>query len=150
MDPTARNRAMDLLARREHSARELIQKLRDRGFSSDEIEAALEGLQADGLQSDERFAEAFVHSRVQKGMGPLKLRAELQARGVDGGLARRAVAEADADWLALAIDARVRRFGETAPADRKERARQQRFLHGRGFPADVIAQAIRESEGGDI
>ena len=61
--------AMDLLARREHGRVELARKLRRRGASAELIEAALDRLCEEGLLSDARFLEAFVHSRARAGGG---------------------------------------------------------------------------------
>ena len=73
--------AMDFLARREHSEQELRQKLKARADDADEVEAALHKLKDEGLQSDERFTEAYVHHRVNAGIGPLKIRYELRQKG---------------------------------------------------------------------
>ena len=61
---------MDFLARREHSRLELYQKLKQRQFEPDVINSELNKLLDEGLQSDERFAEAFLRSRIDKGKGP--------------------------------------------------------------------------------
>ena len=55
-----RKKAMDLLARREHSAQELRQKLKTRDYEQELIDAAVLGLQQDRLQCDHRFAETYV------------------------------------------------------------------------------------------
>ena len=68
-----RRTALDLLARREHSRLEMLRKLKLRGASADQCEAVIEQLQEDGLLSDERFCEAYVHARVQRGYGPQRL-----------------------------------------------------------------------------
>lgn len=82
--PIIRLRAMGLLARREHSHLELHRKLADRFPEHvDLLDQVLVGLQQDNLQSDERFAEAFVSSRVRKGQGPHRISMELQQRGLD-------------------------------------------------------------------
>src|SRR5690606_2652334 len=83
----ARETAIGLLARREHSRRELKRKLGAKGHPSDLIDQVLEQLAREGLQSDQRFAEAYLHSRIQKGYGPVRLLHELAERGVDAGLA---------------------------------------------------------------
>ena len=67
-----RNTAMNLLARREHSATELLQKLKQREHAEEDILKAIEELQADNLQSDARFAESFINQRVNAGYGPSK------------------------------------------------------------------------------
>jgi len=134
---------MDLLARREHARLELRRKLMQRDFPADEIDAALDRLEADGLLSDERFAEAFVRQRAGRGYGPLRIRQELRERGVDDGLISAALAPWAGQWLAVAARQHEKHFGRQ-PEDAKERARQQRHLQSRGFGFDIIKEVISE------
>lgn len=143
---SARRKALDLLARREHSLAELREKLRARDFAAEEIETTLEQLAREGLASDQRFVEAFVAAQVRKGQGPVRIRAELQRRGI-GGEASAPHLDADLhDWPALARAVRAKRFGGGAPKDFHERARQARFLEFRGFSMDHIRAALGADE----
>lgn len=136
-------RASALLARREHSRHELRQKLARNGADDmGEIEAALEKLAAGGLQSDARFAEHFVRAKVNKGQGPLKIRHALQGRGVGPDLITEYLDAARIDWLAEARRVRTGKFGAPPPLDHASKARQARFLQGRGFAGDVIKEAL--------
>ena len=128
-----RRSALDLLARREHSYAEMLRKLRQRGASVDMAEIELERLQENGLLSDERFCEAYVRSRSQRGYGPQRLREELRQRGVSEALIERELSSTERDWPALARAAFAKRFPEGPASEIKERARQQRFMHYRGF-----------------
>ncbi len=74
--------AMNLLARREHSAKELLTKLTSKFGVIDDIGEVIEKLTDDGLQSDLRFAEAFVRMRKRQGKGVVIIRAELHERGI--------------------------------------------------------------------
>ena len=146
-DPiAARKKAMDYLARREHSRQELENKLAKAGFEPDALAEAVDGLESDGLQSDLRFAEAFVHSRVRRGKGPVRIRAELGERGVTGSIVAQALDEAGADWRELAIEVRRRKFGATLPNDFADKARQMRFLQYRGFDTDQIQAAVSDGD----
>lgn len=145
----ARARALRLLARREHSRAELAAKLAARGHGRAAVAAALEALAAAGLQSDARFAEAYARSRIERGYGPLRIRAELRERGVGEAEAERALAVLAPDWTALAAGARARRFGPALPAEPAERTRQARFLAGRGFPAEVVRAVLKGWETDD-
>jgi len=127
-----------LLARREHAAGELAAKLEKRGYARAAIDAEIERLAAEGLQSDERFATLFVEQRVARGDGPLKLRSALGNRGVDAGTIDAALAPFEDEWNALAREALERRFGVSAPATRNELSKRMRFLQGRGFPAGIV------------
>ncbi len=137
-----------MLARREHSRAELVQKLLAVGAEEAQLYELFERLTASQLQSDERFCEAFVRSRLLKGQGPLSISQELKQRGVAGELIRVYVQESDIDWLAQAQQVRQRRFGDDLPADKREQARQLRFLLYRGFAASLAAKALR-SQGDD-
>jgi regulatory protein len=137
-----RARALGLLARREHSRLELARKLRQRGMGGADLEQVLDELAAARLLSDTRFAEEYARSRVSRGYGPLRIRAELRERGIDDAGIQAALEELGEDWYQQARAARQRRFGAEPPADLKERARQSRFLQQRGFSPEQIRQAL--------
>jgi regulatory protein len=145
--PSLRARALAWLAQREHSTHELRTKLerwaqmRGRDASAEGLEALLEALQAAGHLSDSRFVESRVNARAAR-LGNLRIELELRRNGVQPDEAVRQVLRASELERARAVWAR--RFGQP-PADRAERARQARFLAGRGFSAD----SIRRVTGGD-
>ncbi len=141
-----RERALGLLARREHSRLELRRKLADADLAPDTLDALLDDLAAAGLQSDQRYAESFVRSRVERGQGPLRIRQELRRRGVAAGLAERVLEEADVDWTTRLREVRRKRFGNAPPTDRREQARQARFLAQRGFPETAIRALLTDSD----
>lgn len=137
-----RKRAMDLLARREHAYAELTTKLKKRDFAVDDIEIVLDDLVDDGLLSDARYAEAIVASKARRGVGPVRIRAELSAVGVSDSLIEIALNEADVNWRALAEAARIKRFGPDVPADFPTKAKQMQFLQRRGFDMDQLQAAF--------
>ena len=133
--------ALRLLARREHSQLELRHKLLARNFTETAVESVVERLVDSGLLSDQRFAEVYARSRFERGYGPLRIRAELDERGVGAGLAERTLAELSCCWVESAHRQRSKRFGRRLPGDFRERAKQMRFLRQRGFTSDQI-QAV--------
>jgi regulatory protein len=139
-----RERALGLLARREHSQAELRRKLADPERDGADLDALLEQLAAAGLQSDARYAEAFVHSRVLRGQGPLRIRQELRQRGVAADLADSALAEAGVDWAEQLAAAYRKRFGSAPPGDRRDLARRARFLAQRGFASEQIRALLTD------
>ena len=142
-DPiAARKKAMDYLARREHGRAELLTKLGKAGFDADIADDAVAQLVEDGLQSDERFVEAFVRSRISQGKGPVRIRAELREHDVADSLIGAGLEAADEDWAALAREVRLKKFGNESPADFRGKARQMRFLQSRGFETDHIQSAV--------
>jgi regulatory protein len=133
---------MDFLARREYGQIELIRKLANKGFDRGTAEQAIAQLTRDGLQSDQRFAESFVQSRINQGKGPVRIRLELAERGIDDAAIELAIEGANANWYALARDIRFRKFGRETPADFRTKAKQMRFLQYRGFEPDHIRIAV--------
>lgn len=144
-------RAMRLLATREHSRAELRSKL-GADKADEELfevtEAVLDRLVELGLQSDERYAGAYVRAKGQR-MGAGRLRHELAQRGVarqliEAALEQLACAEGIGDEVVRAREVWAKKFGEI-PQDAKEWARQARFLQTRGFSTGVIRQVLKES-----
>lgn len=141
--PDAYRKALGLLVRREHSRRDLQRKLAAKGLDRDSSERALDTLAGQGYQSDERFAEMLVRTRLGAGYGPLHIRAELGTHGIDPQVAATVLDEAAPDWVELAREALRRRYGERPCADRAESLKRASFLYRRGFDADSIRQATR-------
>ncbi|QEA40783.1 regulatory protein RecX [Pistricoccus aurantiacus] len=138
---TIEDDAIRLLARREYSRAELAGRLAAKGHDSREVHECLDDLAARGLQSDARFAESFLRSRLSRGQGALKIRGELQQRGVDRELIGDTLANTEVDWFALACDTLARRFDSPGDTPR-ERARRERFLAGRGFDFEQVRHAL--------
>jgi regulatory protein len=136
-----RGRALRLLARREHSRAELHRKLCPHVGEGIDLDALLDDFTKRGWLSDERFVEQTVRAKARR-FGPLKIAHHLREKGIDEagiaeGLAQAKTGEADA------LEAAWRsRFG-LVPADATEKARQIRFLQGRGFALDSIRKLLR-------
>lgn len=146
LDAVAQNpiaKGLELLARREHSARELATKLLKGGHDRDESAAAIDKLRANNQQSDTRFAEMLARSRASRGYGPRRIVAELKSHGVGDADIAAALADADCDWKAAAQRQLQRHYGRTVPADHKERARRAAFLLRRGFDAATVSTLTR-------
>ena len=141
----ARRRALGLLGRREHSRAELLAKLVRSGHGRAEAERTVEDLAERDLVSDARFAEAFIRSRIERGGGPLRIRRDLEARGVESSIVGRLLDPDDEEWETRARGAREKRFGAAQPAGRSEAARQARFLLARGFTHRQVRRAIEET-----
>jgi len=139
------NACLDWLSRREHSAFEIERKLKER-FPDDLslVPLVLARLQASGLQDDFRFAEMLVRYRASRGQGPIKIRAELKAKGVAQVVVSDVLSRSTFDWSEVASSVIAKKYGEPGemPLTPKERARRQRFLQSRGFPYEHIAAAL--------
>lgn len=144
---SVKGRALRYLSQREHSRLELERKLARHVLDTADatalaqIAAALDELAAHGLLSEPRVAESVLRSQGAR-FGVRRLRQTLQAKGLDAELIAGTLAAARATELERARTVWQRRFG-TPPADAKERARQMRFLMGRGFEAEVVRRVVQ-------
>jgi len=132
---------MNLLARREQSFLELIQKLSDKFPDFDKrgvILPALEKLREEKIQSDERFVESYVRYRKARGMGPLKIRMELEQKGVTSSLIHNELYSEENDWVQQCREVMQRKFPNGPSHTLEEKQKQYRFLNQRGFESDQI------------
>lgn len=142
--PSLRARAMRLLARREHSREELRRKLAPRVAEGEDLEAVLDELAARGWLSDARFAEQAIRANARR-FGPRKLAESLRARGVGEEEIAAAFRAAGPDGGSSVERVWSGRFG-AAPADARDKARQVRFLQGRGFALEDVLRFLRQLE----
>lgn len=151
-------RALQWLAQREHSRAELQSKLirllaasqtatggdigtaRPSGLSTAaEVEQLLDWLTGHGFLSSERFVESRVHARQAK-FGNRRIDQELRQHGL--ALAPDARQALQATELQRAQEVWRKKYGQPA-VDAAGRARQGRFLVGRGFSAGVVRRVIQ-------
>lgn len=139
-------RAIQILTPREHSAHELRLKLLKRNIEHDKIEAIIAYLIELNYLSDERFAEAYVAERIRKGDGPLKIRSNLQKRGVDRSLVESFVSSDDDIWIERASDVLNKRFlpndNEESRLHIDEWKKRRNLLMNRGFPSHIVRAAL--------
>lgn len=142
-----RETALALLARREHSAAELRRKLVQRGYKTAAVETLMTELKRDSLQSDARYLETYLHARRERGYGPVRITHELVERGLDRAQVTEALRETDDEhWVELARHQLQRRFGDSAPADYRDRMKRLAFLGRRGFTSEQGRTAIEQRE----
>ncbi|MDF1622766.1 MAG: regulatory protein RecX [Pseudohongiella nitratireducens] len=145
-----RRRAMDYLARREHSRLELELKL-NKAFPDTSVElrsSVLDQLELDNLLSDTRFCEAFLNSRVERGYGPRMIRFELNQRGVREQVVEEVFVGADIDWRDVIFRLASRRGLDLAGDNKsalsiRDWQRHQRYFMSRGFSPEII-NCVRE------
>jgi regulatory protein len=138
-----RSRILALLARREHSAAEIANKLAARGFAREAVSKVLIRLQEEQLLSDSRFTEGYVEQRIARGCGPRRIRQELCMRGISDALIEEYLHRDPQEWLAAAMQARRKRFGDQLPSHRAEWIHQARFLQYKGFTREQIQEVLR-------
>ena len=138
-----RERALRLLARREHSRAELARKLESTGFVQQDIAPLLDEFETKNWLSDRRFAESYVADHRARA-GSVKLAYDLRQRGVSDAIIEVVLSENHDSELERAREVWKKKFG-SSPTDRAEKVRQMRFLQSRGFGADTIRRVIHDA-----
>ena len=148
-EKSLRRKAMDLLARREHSYYELLSKLEERFPDLDRetlITPALDRLRQENLQSDSRFMESYVRFRRSKGHGPLKIEAELKQKGLASTEIRTFLYDEGIDWFEEARVQLLKKAGiheNLDSLDLKLKQKYHRLLQQRGFDHEHIKSAFK-------
>jgi len=126
-----------LLSRREHSRRELLDKLAQRGFERDEAGQIIDEMTEQNWQSDDRFADSYSRQRIANGYGPIRIRYELQQRGINA-VDLDAQADEMGGWQNLALDVYLGKYDDEKLLTPNEWAKRSRFLQQRGFSGELI------------
>ena len=134
--------AIHLLSRREHSKKELVQKLKTKEYSLEDIEPVVEHLIAKDYLSDERFADSVFRYRLSRGFGWRYIQNELQQKGVNASLIKELGNNQQIDWYLQAELAYNKRFSGKEIKDQKDKAKRIRFLQYRGFSIDEIMAVL--------
>lgn len=143
-----RRASMDFLARREHSAHELKQKLLQKfpNVAESVINLTLDQLKKDNFQSDTRFAESYSRYRKNRGFGFLLIKRELAIRRIALNIVEKYVFPDDDAWVesATRILSKSRNIGAAKATGSKAHLKLLRHLRSRGFLASQIDAAVRE------
>jgi regulatory protein len=127
-----------LLARREHSQKELLNKLALRGFSKDDAQPVIDELAEQGWQDDLRYAENYARFRIRKGHGPIRVKQELKQNGIAAFDLESIVREEAGSWMALLEQVYSKKYPHDTVLDRSEWAKRSRFLLHRGFSGAMV------------
>jgi regulatory protein len=144
-NPSLRERALRLLARREHSRAELARKLAAHSADPGEVERVLDDLEGRGWLSERRVVEQLVHARRSR-YGARRIERDLRQKGVTDDAISAALAGLKGGELDAAREVWRKKFGGRQPRRPADRARQVRFLQGRGFDLEVILKVLRGAE----
>lgn len=140
------DRALKWLVVREYGFNELVNRLQRYRYCDEDILAAVTLLRDQDLQSDDRFTEAYVHSRLEKGFGPLRITQELRNKGISGDLIAVWVDILNDKWMQQLHRVRERKYGDALPTNYQDKMRQCQFLQYRGFSSEQIQQLFRMNE----
>ncbi len=139
-----RERALAMLARREHTRTEMARKLSPHSESPEQVEQLLDALAARGWLSETRFAETRANALGRK-FGSRKIEHDLRSRGVSVEVVAQTVEKALTQELENCRAAWQRKFG-ALPQSAAERGRQMRFLAGRGFSAEAVRRVLKAGD----
>lgn len=135
---------MNALARREHSQKEILQKISPKfPLHKHLIIDVLHQLEEDGLQSDIRFAEAFLRARVAKAYGVNRIAIELSQKGVDETVIEQTFLLSSVDWQALLLELFEKKYQSEQPVSLEEKAKMSRFFQYRGFSNEQIKSLFK-------
>jgi len=147
------DRAVRILAVRDHSEQELRRKLaapvmgkngpEDIGATAEEVEQVIAWCHEHNYLDDNRFISRFIASRSRKGYGPARIRQELNQKGISRESAEKAMRECEIEWHVLAREQAVRKYGEPLPTAFAEKVKVQRFLLYRGYLMEDIQEIWR-------
>lgn len=136
------NKAVDFLATREHSRREIITKLTQRGYEKEIAEEAAEKLIDYGYLSDERYARLYaVELKERKKYGTGRIRQELFRKGISREIIENVLSETEKNDESVICDIlrkKYPRFGE----DEKIRNRAINALIRYGYRIPEIKNAM--------
>lgn len=144
------DRAIRILAMRDHSEQELRRKLAAPVMSKngpealdvtpEELEQVVAWCIENRYLDDNRFVGQFIASRSRKGYGPARIRQELSQKGIARQAVEQAMRECDIDWVSLARAQAQRKYGEPLPSAFAEKVKIQRFLLYRGYLMEDIQE----------
>ncbi|MEQ1620905.1 MAG: regulatory protein RecX [Methylococcales bacterium] len=127
-----------LLTQREHSQKELLEKLALRDFAKQDALPVIESLADRGWQSDTRYAESYARSRIMKGYGPVRVIYELKQNGVEATKLDEIVQAVVGSWMDSLEQVYIKKYPQDKLLSRSEWAKRSRFLLQRGFSFDMI------------
>jgi len=147
-DDAALTCAYRILARRDHTRRELSGKLRRKGFSPRAVALAVRRCLDLGYLDDARTAGHMAADLVRRGYGPLKIRQTLIQKGLDDALIEQALSGVSrGDDLILAARRMLEKKRNRLDRETDAWKRRQlacRYLAGRGFSMDVIDRVVAD------
>lgn len=148
------DRATRILAMRDHSEQELRKKLtatfpgqHASPPDPDMVEKVIQDCVEQHWLDEDRFARQLIASRARKGYGPRRISQELQQKGVNRDTCHAAMVECETDWLQVAREQAIKKYGDPLPSTFAEKAKIQRFLLYRGFHMEDIQDIWRNFAG---
>ena len=138
-----KNSAIYSLAMREHSRKELYNKLQKKEYVEGvDVEKLLDELEEKNYLNEQRFAESFLRYRSSKGQGSVKITSELYSRGINRNLIDQTFEKSEINWFNKAKEQLEKKFGKEKSIDFKEKCKRMRFLSSRGFSSEIVHSIV--------
>lgn len=134
-----------LLTRRDHSRKEMQEKLATKGYDRNQVSSVIEELTKQNWQDDFRYAESYARVRSQKGFGPVYIAYELRQQGITQDKVDKIIRSMSDKWTTLLEQVYTKKYPESSTIDNNERAKRIRFLMQRGFSSAMITAYFNQN-----
>lgn len=142
--------ALRLLSARAHCERDLSNKLRQRKFKKQIIQAVIEECKRLDFIDDIKFAREYIRELIEKGSGIKLIRAKLIHKGVAGESVEKCIEDSiskDDELQAARLAYRKKTPALKKESDpRKKREKLYRYMLSKGFSYDIIQAVISDDE----
>jgi regulatory protein len=138
-----KNACLRLLTRRDHSRKEIQDKLAVKGYDRSQVSTVIDELAQQSWQDDTRYAESYARVRSQKGFGPVRIAYELKQQGISQDTVDKIVLATTEDWMNVLERVYTKKYPESVAMDNNERAKRIRFLLQRGFSSAMITTLFK-------
>lgn len=144
LDKDIRLKIMNALSRREHSEKEIYLKFVNLVNSKDILLEEILKLKEEGLISNQRYAEAYIRSRFHSGFGPVRIKYELEKKGVIKTIIKTAFQETDLDWDDK-LKSELKKKYESNDMKNLNINKISKFFLYRGFDLEKISKLIKNN-----
>jgi len=147
------NKAVQLLAQRNHSSVELKQKLSlfyfkkyadeltiDNNDINSQINTIIQYCISHHWIDDIHYIEQYIDMRSRKGYGPIRVMGELKQRGLDLILIHNVFNKKNIDWCEIGLKQAQKKFQQFDKKNFQQKVKLFQFLTSRGFQQDEINQ----------
>ncbi len=138
----ARASALASLCMREHSIKEITDKLTRKEYQKDSIEIIIQECLKDNYLNDQRFSEIYWRSRARRGFGPNKIIMELKQRGVSASMIQETSQQEELVFDEVIRNVYHKKFKGAVIKNFKDKAKRQNYLYQRGFGSELIRKVI--------
>lgn len=139
----------DYLARRDHTAFELRQKARKKGFQQDQAEDIIREFSQKNLLNDDVFAKKFAADKAEfRKWGPLKIKHALIRKGIDKNVAEKSIQfiSEGLEQAQICVDLALKRKRYFLREENSVKRKQKiyNYLVRKGYPDAVVKNALPE------